>query len=93
VQPSTTPPVLDPKLWLNDPVLANKVGHSMSHAIKLLGLGLGASEMEVKVRYRQMAREYHPDKYNQEVMGLTAAEASDFFKLLNNANMFLQGQI
>jgi hypothetical protein len=36
-----------------------------------------------------MAREYHPDKNNPEVTGLTMAEASDFFKLLNNANMFL----
>jgi hypothetical protein len=93
VQPSTTPPVLDPKQWLNYPVLANKVGHSMSHALKLLGSGLGASEMEVKVCYRQMAREYHPDKNNREVTGLTAAEASDCFKLLNNANMFLRVQI
>jgi hypothetical protein len=93
VQPSTTPPVFDPKQWLNDPVLADKVGQIMSHVLKLLGLGLGASEMEVKIRYRQLAREYHPDKNNQEVTGLTTTEASDFFKLLNNANMFLRGQM
>jgi DnaJ-class molecular chaperone len=61
----------------------------MSHTLRLLGLGLGALEMEVKIRYRQLAREYHPNKINQEVMGLAAAEACDFFKLLNNANMFL----
>jgi curved DNA-binding protein CbpA len=65
----------------------------MSHALKLLGLGLGASEMEVKIRCRQLAREYHPNKNNQEVMSLTAAEALNFFKLLNNANMFLRGQM
>ena len=87
------PPVFDPKQWLNDPVLADKVGQSMSHALKLLGLGLGASEMEVKIRYRQLAREYHPNKNNQEVTGLTTTEALDFFKLLNNANMFLRGQM
>jgi hypothetical protein len=62
VQPSTTPPVFDPKQWLNDPILADKVGRSMSYALELLGLGLGASEIEVKIRYRQLAREYHPDK-------------------------------
>ncbi len=73
------------KKWLNDPVLANKVGQSMSHALKLLGLELGASEMEVKICYRQLAREYHPDKYNQEMMGLTVTEASDFFKLFSNS--------
>lgn len=62
-QPSTMPPVVDPKQWLNDPVLANKAGRSMSYALKLLGLGLGASEMEMKMCYsRQLAREYHPDK-------------------------------
>ena len=87
------PPVFDPKEWLNDPVLADKAGRSMSYALKLLGLGLGASETEVKVRYRQLAREYHPDKNNQEVTGLTTTEASDFFKLLNNANMFLKGRM
>ncbi len=65
----------------------------MSHALKLLGLGIGASEMEVKIRYRQLAREHHPNKNNQEVTGLTTTEALDFFKLLNNANMFLQGQM
>jgi len=89
-QTITTPPVFDPKEWLNDPVLADKVGRSLSYALKLLGLGLGASEIEVKVCYRQLAREYHPDKNNQEVTGLTTTEASDFFKLLNNANMFLK---
>jgi curved DNA-binding protein CbpA len=65
----------------------------MSHALKLLSLGLGASEMEVKIRYKQLARQYHPDKNNQEVTGLTMTEALDFFKLLNNANMFLRGQM
>ena len=65
----------------------------MSYALKLLGLGLGALEIEVKIRYRQLAREYHPDKNNYEVTGLTLTEALDFFKLLNNANMFLRGQM
>ncbi len=46
------PPDFDPNKWLNDPVLADKVGRSMSHALKLLGLGLGASKMEVKICYR-----------------------------------------
>jgi DnaJ-class molecular chaperone len=63
----------------------------MSHALKISGLGLGESEIEAKIQYRQMAREYHPDKNNLEVMSLTATEAWDFFKLLNNANMFLRG--
>ena len=66
------------------------VGRSMSHSLKKFGLGLGASEMEIKVHYRQLTRKYHPDKNDPAVTGLTATEASDFFKLLNNANEYLQ---
>jgi DnaJ-class molecular chaperone len=61
----------------------------MSHALRIYGLGLGASENEGKIQYRQMAREYHPEKNNPEVTGLTVSEALDFIELLNNANMFL----
>jgi len=53
----------DPKRWLNDPEFCSMVGRSMSHSLKILGLvGFGASEMEIKVHYRQLARTYHPDK-------------------------------
>jgi curved DNA-binding protein CbpA len=51
---------------------------------------LGASEIEAKVKYRQLARIYHPDKNNQAETGLTTEEASEFFKLLNNANEYLK---
>ena len=66
------------------------VGHSMFHSLTILGLGLGASEMEIKVNYRQLARRYHPDKNNTTLTGLTMPEASNFFKLLNNANEYLK---
>ena len=68
--------------------VAPKAGSSTS------GGGSGMFQMtSVKVCYRQLAREYHPDKNNQEVTGLTTTEALDFFKLLNNANMFLRGRM
>ena len=66
------------------------VGRSMYHSLTILGLGLGASEMEIKVHYRQLARKYHPDKNNTTLTGLTTTEASDFFKLLNNAHEYLR---
>jgi DnaJ-class molecular chaperone len=47
---------------LNDPAFCSMVGRSMSHLLKILGLGLDASETEIKVHYRQLARKYHPDK-------------------------------
>jgi len=56
----------------------------MSHSLTILGLGLRASETEIKVRYQQLARKYHPDKNDPAITGLTAIEASDFFKLLLN---------
>ena len=66
------------------------VGQSMSHLLEILGLGLGASETEIKVHYRQLPRMYHPDKHDPAATRLTTAEASDFFKLLNNANEYLK---
>jgi hypothetical protein len=77
----------NPKCWLNDPTLSDMVSRSMCHALKIFGLGLGASKTEQKLKYHQMARKYHPDMHNQHT-GLTSTETA-FFKLLNNANMFL----
>ena len=58
----------------------------MSHLLKILSLGLGASETEIKVHYRQLACKYHPDKNDYIATGLTMEEVTEFFKLLNNAN-------
>jgi hypothetical protein len=49
VPTTTPPPAFDPKHWLKDPILADKVGRSMSHALKIFGLGLGASETKAKI--------------------------------------------
>jgi curved DNA-binding protein CbpA len=54
------------------------VGWSMSDLLKILGLGLGASEMEIKVNYQQLARKYHLNKNYPVTTRLNAAEASDF---------------
>jgi preprotein translocase subunit Sec63 len=62
----------------------------MFHSLTFLGLGLGASEIEIKVHYQQLACKYPPDKHNPAVTGLTAAEASDFIKLLNNTQEYLK---
>jgi hypothetical protein len=80
----------EPKRWLNDPTFCSMVGRSMSHSLTILGLGLGASETEIKIHYRQLARKYHPDKNDQVATGLITEEATEFFKLLNNANDYLR---
>jgi curved DNA-binding protein CbpA len=66
------------------------VGQSMSHSLKILDLGLGAFETEIKVHYRQLAPKYHPHKNDFTATELTPEEATVFFKLLNNANDYLK---
>ena len=65
------------------------VGRSLDHSFKALGLGLGATETEVKVAYRALARIYHPDKYDPIRTGMTQEEASEYFKIINNAQAYL----
>ena len=48
----------------------------MSHSLKILGLGLGASETEIKVHYRQLAHKYHPNKNDCVATGLAVDEAT-----------------
>jgi DnaJ-class molecular chaperone len=62
----------------------------MFHSLMILGLGLGASEIEIKVHYRQLACKYHPDKNDPAITGLTASEASAFLQLLNNVQGYLK---
>jgi DnaJ-class molecular chaperone len=79
-----------PKQWLNDPDFFPHVGRSMFNSLAILGLGLGASKTKIKVHHRQLARKYHPDKNDPTITGLSANEASDFFKLLNIAHKYLK---
>ena len=41
--------------------------------------------IEVKVRYRALARIYHPDKHDPTRTGMPQSAAADFFKLINYA--------
>ena len=70
--------------------IGHEVGRSMFHSLMILELGLGASETEIKVHYRQLACKYHPNKNEPVITGLTVTEASDFFKLLNNVQAYLK---
>ena len=65
------------------------MGNVLYDSLKVFGLGLGASEAEVKVKYRAMSRLYHPDKHDPQKMGMSNAEATEFFKLINNAQAHL----
>ena len=74
----------------NRDYIPENVGNVLYDSLKILGLGLGASESEVKVKYRQLSRIYHPDKHDSEKTGISDNEASEFFKLINNAQAHLR---
>jgi DnaJ-class molecular chaperone len=65
------------------------IGQSLKHLFKVLGLGLGANETEVKVRYCALAQIYHPDKHNPTRTGMTQEAATDYFKLINDSQAYL----
>ena len=56
---------------------------------KILGLEIGASEVEVKVAYRALARIFHPDKIPNNKTNMNREEATIHFQLLNNAKEHL----
>ena len=45
--------------------IPEQVGHNMYNSLKILGLGLGATERGVKLAYCRLARIYHPEKQEQ----------------------------
>ncbi len=67
------------------------MGRSVYNSLKILGLGLGALEREIKLAYRRLACSYHPDKWDQAqaTTGMTFQETTEHFQLLNNAQAFL----
>jgi DnaJ-class molecular chaperone len=65
------------------------VGQSLEHSFKALGLGLGATETEVKVRYCALSQIYHLDKHNPTRTGMTQEAAADYFKFINNAQAYI----
>ena len=78
----------DPKQWMNDPVLlADKVGHSLSHTLKLLGLGLGASEkskwpgsitrIRTIKRWWAWQRQEHPNFSNWRTMPTCSSDSEE----------------
>jgi hypothetical protein len=70
--------------------IPENVGRTLYGSFKILGLGLGATETEVKLKYRALSRIYHPDKHDSSKTGKTDEEASDFFKMINNAQSYLR---
>ena len=73
--------------------IPEQVERSMYDSLKILDLGLGASEREVKLAYQRLASiVYHPDKWehSRHATGMTLLETTAHFQLLNNAQSYLR---
>ena len=66
------------------------VGRNRIDSFGNLQLNNTATERDIKVQYRQLARIYHPDKYDISINPTRKTESQEHFKLINNAYEFLQ---
>ena len=67
----------------------NTTTSPLRSAFEVLGLEPNASEREVRVRFRQLSRKYHPDKHQQSETGMSDDEATNYFHKVNNAQELL----
>ena len=58
---------------------------SYEEAIRILGLNTDADKYEIKLKYRQLAKKYHPDLNKEE-------GAKEMFQKINNAYEFLSDE-
>ena len=83
--PRTPPPSNNPRFPESSPAFdftINKI--SRIEARKLLGVRSNYTKREVVLRYRILARKYHPDKWNSSVLHSKELSA-DKFKMISNA--------
>lgn len=61
-------------------------------AMKILNVGIGCSDREIRRNYRLLARKYHPDKWCDRCL-FTKREGEEIFKKLANAYNKLGGNM
>ena len=65
-------------------------GTSLLGSLKALDLSFEATYMEVKARYKILARTYHPDVHRSEVTGLTPEGAKQHMQMINSSYEYLR---
>ena len=72
------------------------VGHYIADSLGCMGLEISATEREVRIKFRQLSRIFHPDKHRinaetgvSDSTGLTDQQAQEKFQELNNAQAHL----
>ena len=68
----------------------SQVGRTLFDSLHALGLGLGASQAEITLKFRTLSRIYHPDVHDPEKTGLSREEATEKFQMINNACSYLR---
>ena len=72
------------------------VGRNRKDSFGILELLLTATEREMKVQYRRLARIYHLDRYelalNEVSSRMTMLEAQQHFQMINNAYEYVHNQ-
>ena len=68
------------------------VGVNLRDSLKILGFNLSdnVSERQVRRRYIELARKYHPDKNVPAESGRNKEEATVYFQLINTAQQYLR---
>ena len=70
------------------------MGHTRRDSLGIMNLSIAATEREIKVQYVQLARKYHPDKYdapsNEVSTEMTRLEAQQHFQMISNAYEYLR---
>ena len=71
------------------------VGTNLRDSLGILGFNLNeiVTERQVRRRYIELARKYHPDKNVPAKSGRNKEEATNYFQLINNAQQYLQNII
>ena len=63
----------------------NHTTNTFRDAFEILGLQPNATEREIRIRFRQLSRKYHPDKHQESETGMSDAEAMEYLQKANNA--------
>ena len=64
----------------NNPPPSANPNSEILEAYQTLSLEHNATSREVKIKFRQLSRIYHPDKHNPTNTGMSNVEAQEFFQ-------------
>ena len=73
----------------NNTTPPNPQNNEILEAYQILELERNVTGREVKIKFRQLSRIYHPDKHQPEKTGMSNDEAKELFQKFNNAQEIL----